>query len=123
MLAALLWYALCVAVLICGMTAEVPVPADAHDKFLYRIGAIIIFLWLLSPALFLSDSKMRSYLPLFRRRQFGFSMLGMMIAFVFFAYLFASLESLHSAAYQEEFGAYIQSAYQTFIDAGKLTGR
>ena len=99
MTVALAWYLLCLVVL-------------------FFLSGVILFLWMLSPAVFLSDTPLRQYLPLFRKRQTGFSVMGMMIVFVFFAYLFASVESLHSAAYQQMFNTYIQSAYQAFVEAG-----
>lgn len=115
---ALAWYLLCLVVLFFGLTTPVPVTAGAYDGGIYRLSGVILFLWMLSPAVFLSDTPLRQYLPLFRKRQTGFSVMGMMIVFVFFAYLFASVESLHSAAYQEMFNTYIQSAYQAFVEAG-----
>ena len=118
MIAALAWYLLCLVVLFFGLTTPVPVAASAYDAGLYRLSGVILFLWMLSPAVFLSNTPLRQYLPLFRKRQTGFSVMGMMIVFVFFAYLFASVESLHSPAYQEAFNTYIQSAYQAFVDAG-----
>ena len=118
MTVALAWYLLCLVVLFFGLTTPVPVIAGAYDGGIYRLSGVILFLWMLSPAVFLSDTPLRQYLPLFRKRQTGFSVMGMMIVFVFFAYLFASVESLHSAAYQEMFNNYIQSAYQAFVEAG-----
>ena len=118
MTVALAWYLLCLVVLFFGLTTPVPVTAGAYDGGIYRLSGVILFLWMLSPAVFLSDTPPRQYLPLFRKRQTGFSVMGMMIVFVFFAYLFASVESLHSAAYQEMFNTYIQSAYQAFVEAG-----
>lgn len=118
MTVALAWYLLCLVVLFFGLTTPVPVTAGAYDGGIYRLSGVILFLWMLSPAVFLSDTPLRQYLPLFRKRQTGFSVMGMMIVFVFFAYLFASVESLHSAAYQEMFNTYIQSAYQAFVEAG-----
>ena len=118
MTVALAWYLLCLVVLFFGLTTPVPVTAGAYDGGIYRLSGVILFLWMLSPAVFLSDTPLRQYLPLFCKRQTGFSVMGMMIVFVFFAYLFASVESLHSAAYQEMFNTYIQSAYQAFVEAG-----
>ena len=118
MTVALAWYLLCLVVLFFGLTTPVPVTAGAYDGGIYRLSGVILFLWMLSLAVFLSDTPLRQYLPLFRKRQTGFSVMGMMIVFVFFAYLFASVESLHSAAYQEMFNTYIQSAYQAFVEAG-----
>ena len=118
MTVALAWYLLCLVVLFFGLTTPVPVTAGAYDGGIYRLSGVILFLWMFSPAVFLSDTPQRQYLPLFRKRQTGFSVMGMMIVFVFFAYLFASVESLHSAAYQEMFNTYIQSAYQAFVEAG-----
>lgn len=118
MTVALAWYLLCLVVLFFGLTTPVPVTAGAYDGGIYRLSGVILFLWMLSPAVFLSDTPLRQYLSLFRKRQTGFSVMGMMIVFVFFAYLFASVESLHSAAYQEMFNTYIQSAYQAFVEAG-----
>ena len=87
MTVALAWYLLCLVVLFFGLTTPVPVTAGAYDGGIYRLSGVILFLWMLSPAVFLSDTPLRQYLPLFRKRQTGFSVMGMMIVFVFFAYL------------------------------------
>jgi len=118
MLLAVAWYILSLIILFFGLTTSIPVLASTYDQMIYRISAVILVLWLLSPTIFLSETAARNYLPLFRKRQAGFTIVGMMIVFIFFTYLFASVESLHSAVYQNAFDSYIQTAYQGFVDAG-----
>ncbi len=118
MLVASTWYILNLIILFFGLTTPTLIPASAYDQIIYRFSAVILVLWLLSPAFFLSDTTVRRYLPLFCKRRAGFTLLGMMIVFIFFTYLFASIENLHSVAYQNDFNSYIQAVYQNFIDAG-----
>ena len=60
----------------------------------------VIFLWMLSPAIFLSETPLRRRLPLFRQRIVSKSLIGMMIVFILFTYLFAMTESWHSPEYK-----------------------
>lgn len=115
---AILWYVLCVAVLHFGITSPCPVEAAGRDLALYRANSILIFFWMISPAIFLSDSPIREHLWPFKKKETWFSVLGMMIVFILFAYSFAQIENAHSPQYKETFNQYIESSYQGFVDAG-----
>ena len=95
------YYLLALAVLIFGLFSRMPVSGGSQDAAIYRGEVLILFLWMLSPAIFLSDTPYRQYLPLFRKRTRSWSLTGMMIVFLFFAYLFASVDSLHTPAYRQ----------------------
>lgn len=100
-LVACVYYLLALAVLVLGLCTGMPIAGTSGDLAVYRVSVLILFLWLLSPAIFLSDTPYRRYLPLFKRRTRGWSLVGMMIVFLFFAYLFASVDSLHTPAYRQ----------------------
>lgn len=117
-IAAVLYYALCVAVLVLAMVTPVPVSAGARDQFIYRLSGVIIFVWMMSPAIFLSETPLRRWLPFFKKKNFMGSLGGMMIVFLFFAYLFAAVGELYTPEFNGAFGAYIQSTYESFIEAG-----
>ncbi len=118
MLAAVLYYAMCVGFLIIGMITPPLVEANGWDTFVVKLSSFILFLWMLSPAIFLSDTPMRNKLPFFRDRIAIRSLVGLMIVFVIFQYLFAASESLHSAEYKQVFNEYISASYETFVEAG-----
>lgn len=103
---AVLYYLLCFVILITGIISEPIIPADAWDMVVYKISVVVIFLWLLSPALFLSNTPLRSKLPLFKLRTKLHSLLGMMIVFLVFSYLFAMVESWHSPEYKSALDTY-----------------
>lgn len=118
MIVAVLYYAMCVGFLVIGMTTPPLVAADGWDTFVVKLSTFILFLWMLSPAIFLSDTPMRDKLPFFRDRIAIRSLVGLMIVFVIFQYLFMTSESMHSEEYKEVFNTYINASFETFVEAG-----
>ena len=114
MLLATLYYVACLLVLFFGMTESLPFEMSGYDTVIYRISAFVLFLWMLSPAIFLSDTCYRRYLPLFREKIGSRSFLGMMIIFLLFAYLFASVDDFHSEEYWATYEAYSQAGYEAY---------
>lgn len=117
-LLAVLYYAACLGFLIIGMTTPPLIEAGPWDTFVVKLSTFILFLWMLSPAIFLSETPMRDILPFFRDRQTLRSLVGLMIVFVLFQYLFMASESLHTPEYQEVFTEYIGASYESFVEAG-----
>ncbi len=115
---AILWYILCAAVLYFGITSPCPVEATGRDLALFRANSILIFFWMISPAIFLSDSPIRKHVWPFKKKEMWFSVLGMMIVNILFAYSFAQIENSHSTKFKDSFSRYIESSYQGFVDAG-----
>ena len=113
MLLAGLYYLAGLAVLACGLFSPPFVAAEGIDLTIYRVSVVILFLWIESPAVFLSDTPLRRRLPFFRDWTLLRSMVGMMIVFVLFAYLFAAVERGHTAQYQSALtGMQAQAAQQ-----------
>ena len=100
------------------MTTPLPVQAGDYDVGIYRLSGLVIVLWMLSPAIFLSETPFRRWLPLFKKRENLASLAGMMVVFLFFAYLFAVVDGLHSQAFKQAFSEYIETAYNAFVEAG-----
>lgn len=117
-LLAVVYYAACLAFLYIGMTTPPLIEAGPWDSFVLKLSVFILFLWVLSPAIFLSETILRDILPFFRDRQPMRSLVGLMIVFVLFQYLFATCESLHTPEYKEVFTEYINASYETFVEAG-----
>ncbi len=118
MIVASVYYAACVAFLIIGMITPPLVESNGWDTFVVKLSTFILFLWMLSPAIFLSDTPLWSKLPLFRRKIAMWSLVGLMIVFVLFQYLFMTSESLHTAEYKAAFNKYITESYDMFVEAG-----
>lgn len=114
MLVAVVYYAATLVFLWIGMTTPIPYEAGTYDQVIYRICVVIIFVGLLSPAIFLSNTKMRKYLPLFRMRVGSMSFLGMMIVFLLFVYLFAAVDDLHTPAYKQAYNNYYEALYEAY---------
>jgi len=93
--------------LITALVTPPLVPADARDAALFKLSSIILFLWMASPAVFLSDTAFRRRLPLFKDRQGSKSLIGMFLVSLLFLNLFIQTERLHSVEYQKEFKAYL----------------
>lgn len=111
MLVAVVYYIACFLFLVIAMVTPPLVPADGWDTFLVKVSSLVLFLWMLSPAVFLSDTPLRDRLPFLKEHIRIRSLVGMMIVFVVFQYLFMAVEGLHSPAYQEAFEAYLGSLY------------
>ena len=115
---AVLYYLLCLTILVVGLVTPLSIEAGLWDIFVYKVSVVVIFLWMASPAIFLSDTALRRRLPLFKQNQPVKSLMGMMIVFILFTYLFAMTESWHTPEFKEEFFAYTESAYNEYIIAG-----
>lgn len=111
MAAAVVYYLACAAFLVIAMVTPPLVPADGWDTFLVKVSSLVLFLWMISPALLLSDTPLRDKLPFLKEHIRIRSLVGMMIVFVMFQYLFMAVEGLHSPAYREAFEAHLRMFY------------
>jgi len=121
MLLAVLYYVACLLLLFFGMTESLPFPMSGYDMVIYRMSAFVLFLWALTPAIFLSETPYRKYLPLFRDKIGSRSFMGMMIIFLLFAYLFASVDDFHTEEYRTTYESYSQAGYEAY-EAAKAAG-
>lgn len=111
MIVAVAYYLLGIVVLFFGLFSPPLVPAEGSDLLLYRLTIFVLFLWMESPALFLSDTPLREKLPFFKQKNGMMSLAGMMLVCVIFAYLFATMENLHSQDYKNRFNSYMSGLY------------
>lgn len=118
-LLAVVYYVACISFLIIGIQTGPLIPCEGRDVAVVYLSTVILFLWMLSPAIFLSDTPLRDALPFFKDRQTLRSLAGMMIVFVLFQYLFMVSERLHTQAYQDAFQTYITDSYAGFAEAGE----
>ncbi|NLO85462.1 MAG: hypothetical protein GX096_08550 [Clostridiales bacterium] len=116
MIVAVIWYLLSLAVLILALGTPPPVAAGPYDTGIYYLTALIICLWMISPAIFMSDTFLRQGIPFFRNQTLLSSLAGLMVVFIFFAYLFAAVDSLHTDQYKQALATYSEAAYQTVVD-------
>ena len=115
---ALAYFLLCACFLVIALTTAPLIPAGQHDTLVYRLSSCILFLWLLSPAIFLSDTRLRDRLPFFKDRQRLRSLTGMLIVSMLFFYLFFLVEGWHTQTYKDSFRTYIETTFETFVEAG-----
>ncbi|MEA4897207.1 hypothetical protein ACH6CV_09375 [Bacillota bacterium Meth-B3] len=115
---ALIYYLACAAFLVIAMTTPPLIPAGAWDAAVVKLSSFVLFVWMLSPAIFLSDTPMRGKLPFFKDRRAMRSLVGLMIVFVLFHYLFMAVEGLHTPEYKAAFTKYIGASFDRFIEAG-----
>lgn len=116
---AVLYYTLCAVILISGLVTPPLVACGTWDTVIVKISTCIIFMWLISPAIVLSDTDWRDRLPLFKDHISVRSLVGLMIVFVLCTYVFRLVESWHTEDYKEKFQTYIDASYQAFIEAGE----
>ena len=114
MLLASVYYLAGIIVLTAGWFTPALIPVSGYDLVIYKISVFVIFLWIESPAVFLSDTPLRQQLPFFRNGSLMHSITGMMIVCVVFVYLFASIENLHTETYKEQFNRYMSELYQEY---------
>lgn len=116
---AFIYYGLCITFFIMGMSTPSLVEANPYDTGVLRISTFILFLWFISPAIFLSKTLFRNKLPLFKEYRLSASIIGFMLLFVFFHLLFVWVESMHTEEYKLLFNEYITNTFQKFVDAGQ----
>lgn len=107
MVVATAYYLACFAFLLIAMITPPLVPANGWDALIVKVSSIVLFLWMLSPAIFLSDTPLRAKLPFLKEHIRMRSLVGMMIVFVVFQYLFVAVEGLHTPEYKAAFTEYI----------------
>lgn len=74
----------------------------SYDYWIDKASYIILAFSLFCPYVFLSDTKFRDKLPLFKKHSAGASTLGLLIVFVILFILFGTVYSAHSAEYKED---------------------
>lgn len=111
MIVAVLYYFVGLAILFFGLFSPPLIHAEGRDLLLYRLTILILFLWVESPALFLSDTPLRKKLPFFKQENGMMSLAGMMLVCVIFVYLFATVENFHSEDYKTRFNSYMSGLY------------
>lgn len=115
---AVVYYLACIAFLILAMTTPPLIAAGAKDVSIMRMSSLVLVLMAASPAIFLSDTPMRDFLPFFKDRTLLRSLVGMMIVWLLLLYLFMCSEALHTPEYKAAFTVYIQASFNTFVEAG-----
>lgn len=98
-------------VLLIGLFSPPLIEAGGKDALLYYLTVVILFLWIESPAIFLSDTPFRERLPLFKQHNLLGSLAGMMCVCVLFTYLFAMVDNFHTAEYKDRFHAFMGFEY------------
>lgn len=115
---AVIYYAFCFVILIIAMVTPPLIPASLTDTVITKVSSFILVLIFISPALFLSETFLRNFLPFFKTKSFLSSVTGLLIVWAFLMYFFLCAESLHSPEYKTQFNIYITAAFDRFIEAG-----
>ncbi|MHC1785789.1 MAG: hypothetical protein AB9880_01825 [Christensenellales bacterium] len=119
--AAVIYYLVCISFLVIAMATPPLIPAQGWDTAVVKLSSIVLFAWMLTPAIFLSETKMRMKLPFFKDHLGSRSLVGLMIVSVLFLYLFMMMEGLHTPAYKEAFEKYIYATFDQFVQAGTVS--
>ncbi len=88
---------------------------STYDFIISQTSSIVLLFIFFSPYIFLSNTKFRNWLPLFKKHTFFSSMLGMIITICLLFILFGCVNSLHSAEYKADMKshAYVQVSHET----------
>lgn len=108
----------CFAFLIIAMVTPPLISCDLKDAIIYRLSCLVIFVWLISPFILLSDTKLRDRLPFFSSHYSMSSLAGMLAATIFFILFFIGVESYHSQSYKDDFQKYINETFDVFYYDG-----
>lgn len=100
MILASVYYGLCAIMLIGVFQSVKPYASTPGDVALDVVSYLIMILAIISPALLLSDLGYRDMLPLFRRRKWALSALGLATVFLALVGASAFADSLHTAPYK-----------------------
>lgn len=101
-IASIFYLFMCAMVLIAGLSIARVGQITMMDYIIDKLVYVIITLWMLSPYLFLSNTKIREKLPLFKEHKTKSSALGMGIVSVFFIVLLVIVFVLHSPEYKAD---------------------
>lgn len=113
------YYILCAFILVVCLVTPPLVPAGPWDTFLVKLSSVVIFLWMMSPAIFLSETPIRNNLPFLKKHTLLDSLAGMFIVLFLFSRVFILTEGLHTPEYKEAFNTYIEESYSGFVEAGE----
>lgn len=113
------YYLLCVVVLVSGLFTPPLIECGVWDSVVVKISTCFIFIWMISPAIVLSNTALRDRLPLFKDHLRVKSLVGLMIVFVLCTYVFRFVEGWHTEEYKGKFQTYINASYNAFIEAGE----
>lgn len=108
----------CLSYLIIAMTTPPLVECDTRDMIIYRLSSITIFVWMISPFILLSNTKLRDNLPFFDKHYSLSSLMGMLAVSLFFILFFIGIESYHSQSYKNDFQKYINETFDAFYQDG-----
>ena len=117
---AIVYYFVCISFFVIAMITPPLIPAQIRDTAVVKMSSIVLCAWMLTPAIFLSETKMRMKLPFFKDHLGLRSLVGLMITSVLFLYLFMMMEGLHTPAYKEAFEKYIYATFDQFVQAGTV---
>lgn len=106
------WGIFAVAILSSARKGQVTTPDYIIDK-VYDATLLIVFF---SPFIFLSNTKFRSILPLFKQKKAGLSFVGMLIVVVSLFVCSGIINSLHSDEYKEDMENHAYAVIST-VDA------
>lgn len=108
---AVAYYLAGLAILVLGLVTPPPfVPAGTAapwDLAVYKFSMVFMYIWIMTPAIFLSESPLRRNLPFFRDKQRFRSIAGMVFVLAAFGFLFMYIQML----YTPEFRAAIDQFY------------
>jgi len=85
---------------VAAVAARTPYVADVRDGLLESVKGLMLGLFLISPALLLSDFAFRARLPLFRQRRILMSASGFAVLFVAVLASIGLVDALHSPSYK-----------------------
>lgn len=107
----ILYFAFCAIILLGTLLSWETGKITTYDRFIGFVQDIVLLLILFSPYIFLSNTKFRDKLPLFKNHKRSSSLIGMIIILTLLFALFSAVDSLHSAEYlaDMENHAYVQT--------------
>ncbi len=104
---AVLYYLFCLLALVGAVVTPPFIEAGVRDQIVWKISLLVIVVGLLTPAIFLSDTKLKKNLPFLNQDSFMGTIVGMGLVFIIFTIIFSMVSSWHTPDYKERFDEYV----------------
>ena len=98
----ILYFCVCVIVLLAAIFTKRSGQITMYDFLIDKALYLVLFIWLLSPYVLLSNTAFRGKMPLFKQHTIGASLWGMVIVSVLMLFAFGAVYTFHSNEYKAD---------------------
>lgn len=104
---AVIYYLFCLLAFVGAVVTPPFIEAGVRDGIVWKISLLVIVAGMLTPAIFLSDTKFKKKLPFLNQDSLMGSIVGMGLVFIIFTIVFSMVSSWHTPDYKVRFDEYV----------------